>query len=101
MSLFQVCSWWSTQCPDFESSYDTNSLHCCRLHDDETEKDFIIVGSHSGYINIYKPNPVANNFNDGNDRDESLAAQYNPVDQILELKLTDPVLQLSSGKFSM
>lgn len=101
MSLFQVCAWWSAQNPDFESNYDSNTLHCCRLHSNESEKEFVIVGSHAGYVNIYKPSPNANNnIEEENHKDDSLTA-FTPNDHILELKLSEPVLQLSSGRFLM
>lgn len=91
MSLFKVCSWWSAQCPDYESNYDSQLLHCCRFGIDDTEKDYIVVGSHSGYLSVFKPNATY-------DEDEQNAS-FKPTDQLLEIKLPCPIIQITSGKF--
>lgn len=93
MSLFKVCTWWTSQCPDYESSYDLQSLHCCRFGIGEREKDYIIVGSHSGYVSVFMPNAT-------NEDNDSLSG-FRPTDQLLEIKLSHPILQVTSGKFMM
>lgn len=94
MSLFKVCNWWTVQSSDITNSYDSFSLHCCRLNsEDNNEKDYIIVGSHEGVLCVYKPI-----F--GVQEDEQCNS-FAPSDVILEIKLDSPVIGLTSGKFSM
>ncbi|XP_031630232.1 protein PTHB1 [Contarinia nasturtii] len=95
MSLFKVCTWWSAQCPDFQSNYDAQLLHCCRFGVEENEKDYVIVASHSGYVSIFQPNATMTDETE----DEEPTSGFRPTDQLLEIKLTDPIIQLSSGKF--
>lgn len=93
MSLFKACSWWSTQCPDYEKSYDSLLLHCCRFGLENGEKDCICVGSHSGYLNIYQPI-----------RDEqstNVVNNFKVTDLLLEIKLSSAILQITSGTFLM
>lgn len=97
MSLFKVCTWWSVQSADFDTNYDSQLLHCCRFGIEEYEKDYIIVGSQSGYLSIYQPNAMKIDF----DEDDEPQSVYKPTDQLLEMKLADPIMQLSSGKFLM
>lgn len=98
MSLFKVCTWWSAQCPDFEPNYDSQLLHCCRFGIEETEKDYVIVASHSGYVSVFQPNALAA---EETTEDEEPTSGFRPTDQLLEIKLTHPIIQLSSGKFVM
>lgn len=92
MSLFRVCHWWSIQTPETQPKFDTKSLHCCRLALNEFEKDYIIVGSHTGYLCVYQPklDPPK----------DDLEADFTPTSVILETKLPLPVLGIESGKFS-
>lgn len=91
MSLFKVCSLWAAQCGDCELNYDSNLLHCCRFSANETEKDYIVVGSHSGYLSVFKPNAI----------NDSEFSGFQPTDQLLEMQLDSPIIQLSSGHFTM
>lgn len=104
MSLFKVCTWWSAQCPDFEANYDSQLLHCCRFGIEENEKDYVIVASHLGYVSVFQPNALMMDEKtmpeDGND-DEQPSSGFRPTDQLLEIKLSSPIIQLSSGKFIM
>lgn len=93
MSLFKVCTFWTAQCSDCQSNYDAQLLHCCRFGIGESEKDYIVVGSHSGYLSVFKPNAIG-------DPDENFTG-FTPTDQLLEIKLSNPIIQLSSGKFLM
>ncbi|XP_055320368.1 protein PTHB1 [Sitodiplosis mosellana] len=95
MSLFKVCTWWSAQCPDFDPNYDSQLLHCCRFGIEENEKDYVIVASHSGFVSVFQPNALMVDETE----DEELSSGFRPTDQLLEIKLPNPILQLSSGKF--
>ncbi|XP_001659313.2 protein PTHB1 [Aedes aegypti] len=99
MSLFKICNWWKTQCPDVEPNYDSFSIHCTRLCLEEGEKDSIIVGSHSGYLSIYQPSNKA--ASDGDlEEDQYFENVFQHSDVILETKLTLPVIGITSGKFT-
>lgn len=93
MSLFKVCTWWDAQCPDITESYDSLSLLCCRLGLDDAEKDYIVVGSHSGYLSIFKPN------SESSINAEVAGSTFKPTDVVLEIKLANPIIGLSSGRF--
>ncbi|XP_062550917.1 protein PTHB1 [Armigeres subalbatus] len=99
MSLFKICNWWKTQCPDVESNYDSFSIHCTRLCLEEGEKDSIIVGSHSGHLAIYQP---SNNTSTDGESEENHHFEnvFQHSDVILETKLTLPVIGITSGKFT-
>lgn len=92
MSLFRVCTWWSVQSSDLEANYDSQLLHCCRFGINEQEKDYVIVASHSGYLSVFQPNSIQNEAN-------IAAPGYKPTDQLLEIQLPHPIIQLSSGSF--
>ena len=97
MSLFKVCNWWKTQCPDVEKSYDSFSLHCCRLCIEEKEKDSVIVGSHTGHLSIFQPSYKA--F-ENNDDENNFENSFQHSDVVLEVKLHLPIIGILSGKFS-
>lgn len=86
MSLFKAREFWSFN-DDTEESYDQNCLHISRLN---TESDYIITGSHSGILRIFKPSSELNEDNN--------ISGYTPSDLVLETLLQDPILQLKSGK---
>lgn len=94
MSLFKVCTWWTSQCSDFEANYDSQLLHCCRFGVGVHEKDYVIVASHSGYLTIFQPNAMQEEVN-------FERPGYKPTDQLLEIILPHPIIQISSGKFIM
>lgn len=91
MSLFKVCNWWSVQSSDASEAYDSFSLHACRLNLEEGDKDCIIVGSHAGYLTIYRPV-----FS----REEDEFSSFTASDVLLETRLLEPIIGLTSGKFS-
>lgn len=94
MSLFKICNWWTVKSSDITKSYDSNSIHCCRLNVvDNNEKDSIIIGSHNGLLCVYKPV-----FNQ--DDDDEQYASFAASDVILEAQLEAPILAMTSGKFS-
>lgn len=97
MSLFKVCTWWTTQSPDYETNYDSQLLHCCRFGIEEYERDYIVVASQSGYLSMFQPNAMSIDSIDA----EEPQSGFKPTDQLLEMKLSSPIIQLSSGKFLM
>lgn len=92
MSLFKVCQYWNVQLPENDDKYDLNSLHCCRLVLDTNEKDFIVVGSHTGTLCVYQPKLEK--------LDDGTVTGFKPTSVILETKLNFPILGMQSGKFS-
>lgn len=93
MSLFKACTWWTSQCPDYEQNYDPCLLHCCRFGLENGEKDCIVVGSHSGYISIFQPIQVEGAGKAFN--------EFKPTDLLLEIKLPFAILEITSGTFLM
>ncbi|XP_054740776.1 protein PTHB1 [Anastrepha obliqua] len=93
MSLFNVCNWWHTQCSDLEENYDVASLLVARFGLEDNEKDYLVVGSHSGNLSIFYPR-----F-DQNRRvgDENA---FRPTDLLLEVNLKRPILGIYAGRFS-
>lgn len=93
MSLFNVITWWTGQCPG--ADYDCSALCVSRFGSFEadskrTEKDTIFVGSHQGYLSVYQPTEA--HYETGNG---------SPTDLVLEQKLGLPILRLACGKFAM
>lgn len=102
MSLFKVCTWWTVQSPDFEANYDSQLLHCCRFGVEEHERDYIVVASHSGYLSIFQPNAMTMDEEEEEEGGEvGKQSNFKPTDQLLEMHLPNPIIQLSSGKFLM
>ncbi|KAG4078630.1 hypothetical protein HA402_015220 [Bradysia odoriphaga] len=91
MSLFQLCRWWYTQCPDFGTNYDNNSMHCCRIGSNDNDKDYIVVGSHSGHLSIFNPS--------GDPPDNNNDNAFKATDVLIEMKLPNPIIGIESGKF--
>uniref|UniRef100_A0A182QYT0 PTHB1 N-terminal domain-containing protein n=1 Tax=Anopheles farauti TaxID=69004 RepID=A0A182QYT0_9DIPT len=112
MSLFKVRNWWKTQCPTVEPAYDSFSLHCTRLGIEEGEKDSLVVGCHSGQLCIYRPSGGASTVpdldaeeegtppNDQSGSSDPFENVFQHADVIFEVQLPDPVLGVSSGKFT-
>ncbi|XP_075165116.1 Bardet-Biedl syndrome 9 [Haematobia irritans] len=92
MSLFNVCSWWESQCPDLNENYDVASLLCARFGLEEQEKDYVIVGSHTGQLSIYYPSYEQ----DANGN----TVGYKPTDLLLEIQTENPILGVYAGRFS-
>ncbi|KAL5289209.1 BBS9 family protein [Megaselia abdita] len=94
MSLFKICDWWSTQCTDVDENFDSFSIIISRFGLKDNEKDYVVVGSHSGNLSIFYPN------SNGNAKNTRPNTNFKPVDLLLESKLDFPILMLSTGKFS-
>ncbi|KAM7345537.1 Bardet-Biedl syndrome 9 [Cochliomyia hominivorax] len=92
MSLFNVCNWWTTQCSDLEENYDVASLLCARFGLEEQEKDYLVIGSHTGHLSIFYPSyEVDANGNTPN---------YKATDLLLEIFTEAPILGVYAGRFS-
>lgn len=85
MSLFKTRIFWRTDCENEEECFDQNSLTITKLND---LYDFIVTGSHSGILRIFQPA-----FNEITDLSE-----YKPSDLLIEKILSQPILQVSTGK---
>ncbi|XP_067634347.1 protein PTHB1 [Eurosta solidaginis] len=93
MSLFNVCNWWHTQCSDLEENYDSASLLCVRFGLEDNEKDYVLVGSHSGTLTIFYPHlDQGRRVEDGN--------AFRATDLLLEVNLKKPILGIYAGRFS-
>lgn len=92
MSLFKVVSWWNAQCSELSKKYDSASLHCCRLGLEDNEKDYVVVGSHSGHLSIFRPSSEM--------LEDGTLAGFTPNSLVLEVKLSQPVIGIISGKFT-
>ncbi|XP_054289615.1 protein PTHB1-like isoform X2 [Macrosteles quadrilineatus] len=85
MSLFKSRELWSTLCGKDEH-YDNG----CMVVTDILSQGFdcIIVGSHSGFLRIFQPQP-----------DTEIDPQgYRATDLLLEMQLPSPILQVDFGK---
>ncbi|XP_061402288.1 protein PTHB1-like [Musca vetustissima] len=92
MSLFNVCNWWTAQCPDLDENYDVASLLCARFGLEDQEKDYIVVGSHTGQLSIFYPSYEQ----DANGN----CPGYKPTDLLLEIQGELPILGVYAGRFS-
>lgn len=106
MSLFQFCPWWSAQCPDLGTNYDAYSMHSCRLGLADSEKDYIVVGSHTGFLSIYNPavrpdedETATEESADDGQFTASLDGASQATDLVLEIKLAHPIIGITSGRF--
>lgn len=92
MSLFKARDWWSTQCGTDED-FDQGCLLLANIDDEPSITDKIIVGSHSGYLRIYRPSP-----DKGEDEEAATGAGFKPTDLLIEKQFNQPVLQLGVGR---
>ncbi|XP_046745105.1 protein PTHB1 [Diprion similis] len=90
MSLFKTREWWRTQCGENEA-FDNHSLLVTPLFGPDIHS-VIIVGSHNGYLRIYKPSSKW--IEEG-----KTLTGYKPTDIILESSLEKPIIDLNVGKF--
>lgn len=109
MSLYRLCPWWSAQCPELGEHYDAVSLHCFARTDEPNAGELLCVGSHTGYLSLYQPHgPDAKAPTDagaaGSAADDDAeftiggaAPSGRPVALVLEVKLAQPVLSVSSA----
>ncbi|XP_017775274.1 PREDICTED: protein PTHB1 [Nicrophorus vespilloides] len=86
MSLFKTREFWSVT-DDTEEEFDQSSLKISRLNGDS---DFVLIGSHSGLLKIYKPSTDLNENN--------VLSPYKANDLIIEKNLNFPILQIGVGK---
>ncbi|KAJ8957787.1 hypothetical protein NQ314_006502 [Rhamnusium bicolor] len=86
MSLFKIREFWTTQSEDDEY-FDQNSLITTTLNSDS---DFIISGSQSGVLRIFKPSSELTE-NDG-------IIGYSATDLLIEKILNVPILQIGCGR---
>nr|XP_023015826.1 protein PTHB1 [Leptinotarsa decemlineata] len=86
MSLFKTRVFWSTQSEDDEY-FDQNSLILSKLN---TESDYIISGSQSGVLRIFKPSCILSE----NDRINGYVA----TDLLIEKLFDYPILQIGTGR---
>lgn len=83
MSLFKARDWSSTWCGSSEEEFDYGSLSIANIDNDPSQFDKVVVGSLNGIIRIY----VAQH------------GGFKPEDLMLEMQLSQPILQLKTGKF--
>lgn len=85
MSLFKLREIWSTQCGKNEYFHGG-----CLITGDILNQGFdcLIVGSQSGVLRIFQPEPDS----------ESDAISYKPTDLLVETQLPNPILQIAIGK---
>uniref|UniRef100_A0A1B6MD26 PTHB1 N-terminal domain-containing protein n=3 Tax=Graphocephala atropunctata TaxID=36148 RepID=A0A1B6MD26_9HEMI len=85
MSLFKSRELWSTFCGKDESFDDK-----CMIVADVLGQGFecIVVGSHSGFLRIFQPEPDS----------ECDAEGFRPTDLLIETQLHQPVIQVAVGK---
>ncbi|XP_018575245.1 protein PTHB1 [Anoplophora glabripennis] len=85
MSLFRVREFWTAQSEDGEY-FDQNSLITTTLNSDS---DFVITGSHSGVLRIFKPST---------ELEENNVGGFSATDLLLEKIFDDPILQVGCGR---
>lgn len=86
MSLFKTRQFWSTFSEDDEY-FDQNSLLVTKLN---SSNDFIITGSQSGVLRVFKPVCEPN--------ENKTLSGYNAGDLILEKIFPNPILQIGCGR---
>ncbi|XP_028409077.1 protein PTHB1-like [Dendronephthya gigantea] len=82
MSLFKARDWWSTWAGS-EEDFDLGCLCVANIDNDTTSSDKIIVGSYHGILRIFMPR----------------TAEFKPEDLMLEIQMTQPILQVEAGYF--
>ncbi|XP_075127200.1 protein PTHB1 isoform X2 [Leptodactylus fuscus] len=86
MSLFKARDWWSATLGENEE-FDQGCLSVADVDNSGSGQDKIIVGSYSGFLRIFSPQPSK--------AEDGVQAE----DLLLEVQLRDPVLQVEVGKF--
>ncbi|XP_068106150.1 protein PTHB1 [Hyperolius riggenbachi] len=85
MSLFKARDWWSLTLGD-NDQFDQGSLSVADVDNSGSGQDKIIVGSYGGYLRIFSPQPWK-------------AKDVRAEDLLLEVQLSDPILQVEVGRF--
>eukprot|EP00803_Ostreobium_quekettii_P005345 evm.model.scf_3119EXC.1 EVM.evm.TU.scf_3119EXC.1 scf_3119EXC:983-9869(+) len=83
MSLFKARDWWRTKCGSGEE-FDQGCLCLANVDNNPSGKEKIVIGSFGGVLRVYLP----------------AGKGYKVEDQLLEVDLKQPVLQLEAGHFS-
>ncbi|XP_076821847.1 protein PTHB1-like [Clavelina lepadiformis] len=84
MSLFQVQEWWRCELSDVEEC-GSGSMCVANIDNSPDGIDKVIVGSYNGILHVYAPTKDVGK---------------NPgQDVVLEINLSDPILQVLAGKF--
>lgn len=86
MSLFKARDFWTATTDDSEQ-FDQNSLKVARLNSDS---DYIIVGSHSGVLRIFKPSTEL--------CEDSTISNFKATDVLIEKVFSAPIFQIECGK---
>ncbi|RZC35649.1 PTHB1 [Asbolus verrucosus] len=86
MSLFKTRTFWSVHCEE-EEYFDQNSLLITKLN---SESDYIVTGSQSGILRIFKPSCELNDNNN--------STGYKVTDLSVEKILNHPILQVGYGR---
>lgn len=96
MSLFKIIKQFTYQCPDNTENYDSYSLTCSRLNaNNEEQKDFVILTSHSGYISILQP-AISDDRDVSNQ--QAIVTEHQPH-IVYEARLNEPILGVLCGNF--
>lgn len=101
MSLFNTVKFWGTRCgvDDENESNELFDHQCiCVSALDSNEGDRILVGNHAGYFWAFEPNSSYRRNSTPDKENEVEHMDYNPIDQLLEIKLSQPILQIGVGK---
>lgn len=88
MSLFKLREFWRVDEIENEN-FDHNSILVTNLN---TGTDYIITGSHSGVLRVFKPSSI---FLENN----SLSG-FSPTDLLIEKCFDTPILQLGCGRLA-
>lgn len=86
MSLFKARDFWTTIC-DTNEQFDQHSLKKSKLGGDD---DYIITGSHSGILRVFKPSSEV--LEDGK------VTGFKATDLVIEKTLPLPILQVADGR---
>ncbi|KAJ8354262.1 hypothetical protein SKAU_G00218290, partial [Synaphobranchus kaupii] len=85
MSLFKARDWWSTTLGEGEE-FDQGCLCVGDVDNSGSGHDKIVVGSYMGLLRIFLPHAAA-------------SGESQAEDQLLEVQLKDPIIQVEVGKF--
>ncbi|MBN3325905.1 PTHB1 protein, partial [Atractosteus spatula] len=86
MSLFKAREWWSTTLGDGDE-FDQGCLCVGDVDNSGSGHDKIVVGSYMGLLRVFSPHP------------SQPGETLQPEEQLLEVQLRDPVIQVEVGKF--
>lgn len=86
MSLFKARDFWTTIC-DTNEQFDQNSLKKSKLGGDD---DYIITGSHSGVLRVFKPSSEV--------QEDGKVTGFKASDLVIEKTLSQPILQVADGR---